>query len=111
MCRLQVNTATDSEFYEEDWRSPIGDDVSDFSTQLRVNFLSFSVLFNELADFCFFLLLDRLRLHGEPNALENCVINDDNFFFLCGLWQKGETLDELNLHNCMLHQNLLASNE
>lgn len=85
MCRLGVNTATDSEFYEEDWRSPIGDDVSDFSTQLRANFLSFSVLFNELADFFFFLLLDRLRLHGEPNALENCVINDDNFFFL-PLW-------------------------
>lgn len=87
MCRLcGVNTATDSEFYEEDWRSPIGDDVSDFSTQLRVIFLSFSVLFNELADFCFFLLLDRLRLQGESNALENCVINDRFFssFVACG---------------------------
>lgn len=109
MCRLYgVNTATDSECYEEDWRSPIGDDVSDFSTQLRANFSRFSVLCNELTDSFSFLLLDRLRLHGEPNALENCVINDGFFSFLCGLWQKGETLDELNLHNCMLHQNLLA---
>lgn len=112
MCRLGVNTATDSEFYEEDWRSPIGDDVSDFSTQLRVEF---SLVFRSFQWTCGFLFLSVAR--PAPTAWRTkclgklCDKRRQFFFFLCGLWQKGETLDELNLHNCMLHQNLLASSK